>query len=47
MMDTVKGYLDNIFVAANNYGDTYLLLANNMSNIVANNNTLTSTVAKI
>ena len=45
MMDTVEGYLNNITVAATNDGTAYLLLSDNMINIVANNTTLTNTVA--
>ena len=44
IMDTFKGYLDNISAAATNHGNAYLLLTNNMSDIFSNNTTLTSTV---
>ena len=44
-MDMIKGYLDNISEAAKNDGNAYFLLTDNMSNIVANNTTRTSTVA--
>ena len=45
MMDTVEGYLKKIAAAATNNGKLYWLLADNMSNIVTSNATLTSTVA--
>ena len=47
MMDTIKGYINNISAADTNYGNAYLLLSNNMNGIVANNTTLTNTVAKM
>ena len=47
IMDTVKGYINNISAADTNYGNAYLLLSNNMNDIVANNTTLTNTVANM
>ena len=39
MMDTAKGYLKKIAEAAMNDGNAYLILSDNMSDIVANNTT--------
>ena len=45
IMDSVEGYLNKIAASTINDGNAYLLLTYKMINIVANNTTLTNTVA--
>ena len=45
MMETVEVYIDNISTDEMNDGNAYSILSNNMSDIVANNTIITSTVA--
>ena len=45
MMETVEVYIDNISTDEMNDGKAYSILSNNMSDIVANNTTITSTLA--